>query len=107
MGKDFTVTINHPRGRLEWLEMFGTTSIHVKSIIPEFTMLPGFDEPQPVYYVDVSLLTPQQRQHLIRHLSTRFNLPLEHVKRQLQQQDVPIPAADCTLMIQNPHKWLG
>ena len=106
MGKDFTVKINHPQQRLEWLEMFGTTSIHVKSIFPEFAEVMGFDEPQPVYYVDLKLLTPNQRQRLIRHLSSRFNLPVGQVKRQLQQQNVPIPAAGCTLIIKNPHKWL-
>ena len=107
MSKDFTVRINHPTRRIECLEMFGTTSLHVKSINPEFVLVPGFDEPQPVYYVDLSLLTPQQRQRLIRHLSSRFNLPIEQVKRQLRKQDVPIRAEDCTLVIQNPHKWLG
>ncbi len=107
MSKDFTITINHPQRRLEWLEMFGTASIHVKSIIPEFVMLLGFEEPQPVYYVDLSLLTSQQHQRLIRHLSCRFNLPIEQVKRRLRKQEVPVPATDCTLIIQNPHKWLA
>jgi hypothetical protein len=107
MGKDFTVTINNTKRRLEWLEMVGTTSLYVKSITPELAVVPGFDEPQPVYYVDLNLLTPQQQQRLFRHLSTRFNLPIEQVKRLLEEQDVPIPATDCTLMVKNPHKWLG
>ena len=48
MGKDFTVTINHPQRRIELLGMFGTAHIPVKSYVPEFAQLAGNDEPQPV-----------------------------------------------------------
>lgn len=107
MSKDFTVTINHPQRRLEWLEMFGTTCLHIKSIRPEFAEVPGFDELQPVYYVDLDCLASHQLTRLIRHLSTRFNLPIDQVEQGLGQQDVPIPAADCVLTINNPYKWLA
>ena len=106
MGKDFTVTIHHPQRRIEWLEMFGTTSIHVKSIFPEIAVVLGFDDPQPVYYVDLECLTPQQQMRLIRHLAMRLSLSIEQVKNQLREDDVPIPAMDCILTVKNPHKWL-
>jgi hypothetical protein len=61
MSRDFTVRINHPTRRIECLEMFGTTSLHVKSINPEFVLVPGFDEPQLVYYVDLGFLTSHQQ----------------------------------------------
>jgi|GEM_PF-2566956 len=107
MAKDFTVSINNPQRRLEWLDMLGTACLHVKSVIPELAMMPGFDEPQPVYYVDLDCLTPQQRQRLIRHLSVRFSLSVEQVERQLEAENIPILAPDCILMVRNPHKWLG
>ena len=106
MSRDFTVTINHPQRRLEWLDVFGTAQLHIKSIFPELITLPGYDEPQLVYYLDLTYLRPQHRQRLFRQLAIRFNLSEAQVKRELKKQEVPIPAADCTLTIQNPHKWL-
>jgi hypothetical protein len=79
----------------------------VKSIIPEVAVLSGFDEPQLVYYVDLDFLTSHQQASLIRHLARKFSLPLEQVKRNLEEEEIPIPATDCMLMINNPHKWLG
>ena len=107
MSKDFTVTVNHPQRRLEWLEMFGTTCLHIKAITPELAEVPGSEEPQPVYYVDLECLTPPQRQRLIRHLAIKFNLSIDQVERSLAQHDVPIPATDCVLTINNPYKWLA
>ena len=106
MSKDFTVTINHPQRRLELLEVFGTARLHIKSIYPELATLPGCDEPQLVYYLDLIYLRPDQRRRLFRQLAARFNLTEAQVKRELKKQQVPIPAAECTLTIQNPHKWL-
>lgn len=106
MGKDFTVTINHPLRRLEWLEMFGTTCLHIKSITPELTIIPGFDELQQVYYIDLDLLQPHQYRRLIRHIATKFNLPIKQVMEGLKEQGFPVLAADCILTIHNPHKWL-
>jgi hypothetical protein len=107
MSKDFTVTVNHPQRRLEWLEMFGTTYLHVKSISPEYAEVSGCEEPQLVYYVDLDCLTPRQQQRLIRHLSVKFNLSIDQVKQGLAQQEVPIPATDLVLTINNPYKWLA
>jgi hypothetical protein len=107
MAKDFTVSINNPQRRLEWLDMLDAACLHVKSVIPELAMMPGFDEPQPVYYVDLDCLTPQQRQRLTRHLSARLSLSVEQVERQLETENIPILALDCVLMVRNPHKWLG
>ncbi len=106
MAKDFTVTINHPEHRLEWLEVFGTTQVHVKSFVPEFAELIGNDEPQPVYYIDLGCLSRNQYQRLIRHLATKLNMSLDRVKRYLEEQDVPVPADECSLTIHNPHHWL-
>ncbi len=107
MIKDLTVTVNHPQRRLEWLEMFGTTCLHVKSITPEFVEVPGCEEPQPVYFVDLDCLTSHQRRRLIRHISIKFNLSIDQVEQGLAQQEVPIPATDCALTINNPYKWLA
>ena len=107
MGKDFTVTINHPQRRIEWLEMFGTTHIPVKSYIPEFVQIAGNDELQPVYYIDLECLKPRQQQRLIRYFAIKFNVSLEQVKQYIEEQDVPVLAEDCSLTIHNPHRWLA
>jgi len=106
MGKDFTVTINNAERKLEWLEMVGTTKLYIKSFKPELVTLAGTDEAQPVFYLDLDLLHLQQYQRLIHYLARKFNLPLRQMRRNLEEQGVPIPAADCALTIYNPHRWL-
>ncbi len=49
MTKDFTVSIHNPQRRLEWLEVFGTDHIPVKSYMPEFAQMVGNDGLKPVY----------------------------------------------------------
>jgi len=107
MAKDFTITINNPERRLEWLEVLGTTKFHVKSFKPEIPVPTDIGDLNPVFYLDLDLLHPHQYQRLIHYLATKFNLPLGQVKLDLEERGVPIPAADCMVTICNPHKWLG
>ena len=106
MAKDFTVTINHPLRQIEWLEVFGTTRLHVKSCIPVLDILPGEDEPQPVYYVDLDCLDAHQQKRLIHYLSDRFKVPAAEIQKYLAEEDLPIPAEGCILTVFNPHLWL-
>lgn len=106
MGKDFTVTVDNPKRMDDWVSMFDTVTVHVTSPIPVEAFLPGFDEPQLIYELDLGLITKQQRQKLVRYLSQKFNIPMAEIDRQIDSHGVPILAADCMVTVHNPHKWL-
>lgn len=103
---DFSVVVQDNSRRLTWLEILGSDSLPVRSYLPEWSEIDGFDEAQPVYFLDLDSLTGEQRERLARHLATRFGLPLVQVRVRLQEHGVPILARDCTVTVRNPHKWL-
>lgn len=107
MPEDFTVTIIDPKRALEWLQILHTKTFNVTSWLPEWSNLPGLDEPQLCYLLDLDLLEPNQRRRLVRTLATRFEQPVEVVEAQLDQHGVAIPARICQVNIKNPHKWLA
>ena len=103
---DFSVVVKDESRRLAWIQALGSDSLPVRTPAPEWAEMEGFDEAQPVYFLDLDSLTVEQRRRLARHLATWFGLPLVEVRRRLKEQGVPIPARDCTVTVRNPHKWL-
>jgi len=95
MGKDFVVTVDNQKRMDDWVSMFDTVTVHVTSPIPKEAFLPGFDEPQLIYELDLALITKQQRQKLVGYLSKKFGIPMAQVDREIEAHGVPILAADC------------
>jgi hypothetical protein len=53
----------------------GTARVAVQSPIPHTARLPGFDDPQPVYLLDLEWVAEQgHRGSLVRHISERFGI---------------------------------
>ena len=104
---DFSITLQPGKQRLEWFHLLGAEQIPVTSYAPSLDELTGYDEPQPVYYLDVDRLKGYQRQRLTRQLAARFGLSRREVQRQIHQQGVPIPARECVLHVKNPYYWFG
>ena len=102
---DFRVNIyeKSKRGK-EIRKVFGTTTLNIKSPIPEWIILPN-KEKALAYYLDLDLITDRQREKLISHLSSQFNQPIEFVRDNLDKIGVPILKKDCLLIIKNPQKW--
>jgi hypothetical protein len=106
---DFTVMVHDKARRLEWIQTLGSDSLPVQTFRPVWAEVAGFEEAQPVYLLDLDSLSGEKLERLARHLAGKFGLPLPKMRRDLRQRriEVPILAADCTVMIRNPQKWLG
>jgi hypothetical protein len=106
VGKDFTVTITDPERAKFFEEVFGRTTVNVKSPIPELAALPGHPRAR-VFKLDLDLITPEERERLILHLAGRFNVPVEEVRTDLDQEGVPILDKHCYVAVANPMKWFS
>ena len=107
MAKDFTATIRKDSERAkDWEKILGPgiRTVHLISPIPERANLPGHKDAS-IYYLDLDLLTTQQRDCLVQHISNKFGISEEEVKQQLLNHGVPILADDITISVTNPLKW--
>lgn len=104
MAKDFQVVITDPDRKREWEEVLGTDCVAVKSPIPQRANLPGKPNAK-IYLLDLDLLTTDQRQRLIAHLASKFNLDRQFVADNLDAQGVPILAEHCHVAVNNPQRW--
>lgn len=105
MGKDFEIIIrNNTEKAKEYMKVFGTLTVNVKSPIPGYILTPS-NEKVLAYFLDLDLITEKQRENLIKHLSEKFNQPIDFVKEDLDKIGVPILQNDCSLFIKNPQRW--
>lgn len=104
MGKDFTVKIHNDDRAKEWLDVLGTTTVYVESPFPIRMYLPGHDDAE-AYMLDLDLITAEQRERLTEHIATKFDIPIDEVRAELDTEGVPILADDCTLTVTNPQNW--
>jgi hypothetical protein len=102
--KDFTATIHNPERAAEWQAILGTTTIYIRSPIPEFAQLPGHPNAL-IYYLDLDLLTEDQWTRLVIHLAYKFGLTAEDADAMLEKHGLPILANDCKVTIHNPQRW--
>ena len=107
MGKDFRVGVvkDSERGK-EFMEVFGTVMVFVKSPIPKFIITPE-KEKALAYFLDIDLLTKKQRKNLVRHLSKKFKQSIAEVEKDLETKGIPVLKKDTIKIIENPQKWLG
>ena len=107
MGKDFTATISGNSERAEtWRWVLGTETICIKSPYPAYANLPG--KPNVgIYELDLSLLTDDQRERLIRYISEKFDIPLIDVANDLDEIGCPVLTEDVRITIHNPQKWFA
>lgn len=107
MSKDFRVIIDAGTSRAATFEqVFGRREVCVQSPIPVLATLPGFDEPQPVLLLDIEQLSIDELGRLVDHLVTRFGLTRTEVHERLAADGVPILASECSIVIENPQRWV-
>ena len=106
LGKDFEIIINEntERGK-DIIKVFGTNIVKIKSPIPEYISTPDHREVL-AYFIDLSLITKKRRENMIKHLSEKFNQSIESVKENLEKFGVPILKKECSLIIENPQRWI-
>lgn len=80
MSKDFKVTVHDPTRQAEWEQVYGSTSVCVRSPIPEWANLPGRGR-SLVYLLDLSELTGEQRERQIAHITEGYAAKLLGVDR--------------------------
>ncbi len=104
--RDFWLHVHGPRAA-DFQRVYGTTIIAVKSPAPHLAELPGFDELQPVYLLDLEWVKEQGRYHdLVAFIAERFGMDENAVEAGLQEEGMPILEADTTLRIDHPQRWL-
>lgn len=105
MGKDFEVTIYDKKRKKDFIKVFGTNTVKVKSPVPTLILRPN-DEEAYAYFLDLDLITKKEREKLIKHLSEKFNQPIDFVRANLDKMGLPILKENCGLIIKNPQRWI-
>lgn len=105
MGKDFEITIrNNTEKAKEFMKVLGTLTVNVESPIPEYVSTPHHKKVL-AYFLDLDLITKEQRENLITYLSEKFSQTRVFVMKNLDKFGVPILQNDCSLFIKNPQRW--
>lgn len=104
MGNDFEIIIHDKERKKNFIEVFGTNTVKVKSPICEWIIRPNGKKAQ-AYFLDLDLITKEQRERLIENLSNRFNQTIDFVRGNLDRIGVPILKEHCSLIVYNPQRW--
>jgi len=105
--RDFWLHIGGERAAA-FEQVFGTRIVAVESPATHMALLPGLDEPQEVYLLDLEWAREQGcRQRIVAHLSCQFGVEESFTDARLEQEGLPLLAADTTLEIRNPQKWFN
>lgn len=105
MGKDFKVTVMGERAE-EFKQVFGTDTVQVLLPFPHMARLEGVEGEQSVYMLDVDALTTEQRDRLVVHLARKFVSSEIEISRFLENEGLPILAADTISTVIYPQRWL-
>lgn len=77
----------------EWVMVFGTNEVPIINIlVPNRANVLG--QVRDVYMLDLRKLSDEQTSNLIEHISNKFGIPRDDVRRDLHQHGVPLLAED-------------
>lgn len=106
MSREFIAKISEESTRhREWIEVMGVDEIPLKSPFPEWASAPGV-EAGLFYQIDLSAITPEQRERMIKHIARKFEVDEHEVSSTLDTIGCPILAEDVTVVVLNPQKWI-
>lgn len=106
MAKDFKIIIEDPERQQEFMDVFGRKELCIRSPLPQWVMLPGFNEMQEVYWLDMGELSTYEKQTLVSHLARKFEANPDDVRRALDEVGLPIRADECFVVVNNPMRWI-
>ena len=85
-------------GRREfWMDIFGTDTLPVVGVVPQWATVPSREGPQLVYMLDLRAIDGEQRARLVGALAEKFRLPVGEVAGLLDVHGVPVLADDVVL----------
>lgn len=105
MSKQIIATVHHPERKAEWISVFGTNAIPVKSPFPCRGNVPIIGDTM-YFELDIEALTGEQMQQLIKHLADKFGLDLDFVQQRIGEHGVPIVADQVVITGYRPPFWL-
>jgi hypothetical protein len=91
-----------PESQAEWKRIFGRPEVPIVSILPRLYDLPGFDEPQVAYDLDLAALTLEQRQKLVSFIAEQFDLETDEVEASLDTHGCPVHACGVFISTSDP-----
>lgn len=100
-------TVRNPERRVFWEKIFGGDEVPVVSFVPQSCTLPGYEEPQMVYMLDLKALSDEQRFRLIQALADKFGLLEGEVESSLDEHGVPILVTDVSVSSTDPALVMG
>lgn len=104
MSGDFVVSATGERAD-EWRAVFGTDTLPVKSMLPEWASAPGIARAQ-FYQLDLDALTVAQLGRLVQHTAAKFGLPIAEVRDGPVEHGMPLLAEGLALTVYHPQRWL-
>lgn len=106
MGKDFLVKVTDPERAEAFRQILGSDVVFVESPVPELANLPGLGE-RKVFKLDLVMYTAYEKAKLADYIAAKFNIDIDFVKTNLASAGVPILDEDCTVIVQNPQRWVS
>ena len=89
-----TARVTNPERKVFWQSIFGGDTVPIVSFIPKMANLPGFDNPQHIYELDLKAITDDQRVRLVNAIARKFDMTVEAVDAGLDDHGVPILLSD-------------
>jgi hypothetical protein len=93
-----TARVSNPERKIFWESVFSNDRVPIVSFVPQMAVLPGFNEPQKIYMLDLKAITDECRQRLVQAIAKKFGIPASEVARDLDSHGVPILASDVSVM---------
>lgn len=88
-----TARVTNPERLRFWREVFGGDTIPILSFVSSAANVPGHPNAR-VYWLDLKVITVEQRDRLIAGLALKFHLPIAEVAAGIDKMGVPVLADD-------------
>lgn len=106
MSSDFIAKISEQSARYqEWCEVMGSNEIPLKSPFPIAASAPGV-KAALFYQIDLTQITPEQRERMIKHIARKFDVDIEEVSSTLDTVGCPVLADDVIVVVSHPQRWI-
>ena len=108
MAKNIRVVINEDSPRAaDCMRIFGRRDVPVTKERPIWVVVPDYEKPVKAHRMDLSGITPNQRDRLMQHIAGKY-APLldDEISEILDNYAIYVLADECTLVAQHPLTWI-
>lgn len=106
MSSDFRVHITDPQRAAAFERALGTSTVYVKTPIPEKAILPGYPDGAPVFLLDLTAYSAEDIVRLADEIAGKWGLSRQSVLNDIYRDGIPILDEACTVIIHNPQRWV-